>query len=298
MIKNIVFKGGGVLGIAYAGTLEVLEQRGVTQNLQRVAGASAGAITALLVALRYSASEIKEIIGKTSFRIFEDGDIFDQLDAIQKYGIHPGKALQNWAESLVVPKLGPKATFAQLRSAGYPDLHVVTCSYDTEDVAILSADTTPSVILSEAIRASASIPGFFYAFPFSTDTDQVLHIDGGTVCNFPLTIFDNVCGDQETLGVYLTPSSDPALPTLKFGQPGEAVKRLFEAALNAQNADFFGDPDQVKRTIIIKHPTQSTAGGSLSAITFDLTEQDQVNLFNAGVEAATEYFSNPQNIPK
>ena len=50
-IKNLVFKGGGVLGIAYAGAIKVLEDKQILGQIERVAGTSAGAITAALVNL-------------------------------------------------------------------------------------------------------------------------------------------------------------------------------------------------------------------------------------------------------
>lgn len=56
--KNLVFEGGGVKGIAYAGALEILDKEGILQNIERVAGTSAGAMMAVLVGLRYSA-EVK-----------------------------------------------------------------------------------------------------------------------------------------------------------------------------------------------------------------------------------------------
>lgn len=58
--KNLVFKGGGVRGIAYLGALEVLAEKGILEKAENVAGASAGAITALLVSLGYSFEDIKE----------------------------------------------------------------------------------------------------------------------------------------------------------------------------------------------------------------------------------------------
>ena len=41
--KNLVFEGGGVKGIAYAGALQVLEQQTIMPDIKRVAGTSAGA---------------------------------------------------------------------------------------------------------------------------------------------------------------------------------------------------------------------------------------------------------------
>ena len=57
--KNLVFKGGGIRGIAYLGALEVINENGLLEQAENVAGASAGAITALLVSLGYSFEEIK-----------------------------------------------------------------------------------------------------------------------------------------------------------------------------------------------------------------------------------------------
>jgi NTE family protein len=57
--KNLVFKGGGIRGIAYLGALEVINEKGLLEQAENVAGASAGAITALLVSLGYSFEEIK-----------------------------------------------------------------------------------------------------------------------------------------------------------------------------------------------------------------------------------------------
>ncbi len=42
--KNLALEGGGVRGLAYAGALEVLEQKNILQHIEKVAGSSAGAI--------------------------------------------------------------------------------------------------------------------------------------------------------------------------------------------------------------------------------------------------------------
>lgn len=40
--KNLVFKGGGIRGIAYVGVIEVLDENDILQQIERVAGTSAG----------------------------------------------------------------------------------------------------------------------------------------------------------------------------------------------------------------------------------------------------------------
>jgi NTE family protein len=75
--RNLVFEGGGVKGIAYAGALEVLEKENILPDIKRVAGTSAGAITATLLALGAKSSDIADIVGHTSFRKFMDDSFGD-----------------------------------------------------------------------------------------------------------------------------------------------------------------------------------------------------------------------------
>ena len=97
--KNLVFEGGGVKGIAYAGAIEVLETSGVLQQIGAVAGTSAGAITAALVSMRFSAAEIKEIIWDTKFSTFEDHKSY--IHIFTKYGLYEGDTFLAWMKSQV-----------------------------------------------------------------------------------------------------------------------------------------------------------------------------------------------------
>lgn len=61
---NLVFQGGGVRGVAYAGALQALPP---TFKLHTVAGASAGAIVAALVGIGKDAKEIKKLLSEDEF---------------------------------------------------------------------------------------------------------------------------------------------------------------------------------------------------------------------------------------
>ena len=47
-IKNLVFEGAGVRGIAYAGAIMELENNKLISQIEKVGGTSAGAITAMM----------------------------------------------------------------------------------------------------------------------------------------------------------------------------------------------------------------------------------------------------------
>lgn len=61
LYRNLVFKSGGVRGIAYMGALEILDEYKIVDNIQRVAGTSVGAIAATLVSFRLSIPETTDL---------------------------------------------------------------------------------------------------------------------------------------------------------------------------------------------------------------------------------------------
>src|SRR5690349_4763804 len=86
-IKNLVFEGAGIRGIAYCGALQEMEARGLMKPVERVAGTSAGAIMAMAVSLGYSADELAQIISSTNFKDFNDGRFFfvGGINRVNKY---------------------------------------------------------------------------------------------------------------------------------------------------------------------------------------------------------------------
>src|SRR5947208_17056802 len=61
---NLVFQGGGVRGVAYAGALQALPPN---YKLHTVAGASAGAIVAALVGIGKTATQIRDLLSEDEF---------------------------------------------------------------------------------------------------------------------------------------------------------------------------------------------------------------------------------------
>ena len=72
-VEYIAFEGGGGKGNAYLGAIKAIWEMILTKenSLKGYAGASAGAITALLLASGYSHSKIKEILSTDFNRFFD-----------------------------------------------------------------------------------------------------------------------------------------------------------------------------------------------------------------------------------
>jgi predicted acylesterase/phospholipase RssA len=71
-IRCLALEGGGGKGLAYLGALEALEELKALKQLKVVAGASAGAITAMLLAVGMTAKDIRQYLQETNFDTFYD----------------------------------------------------------------------------------------------------------------------------------------------------------------------------------------------------------------------------------
>lgn len=212
--SNLVFEGGGVKGIAYVGVLEAItkiplknngEPIDLIKDIKRVAGTSAGAITALLVSLNYSVEEIKKELSEIDFNKFADKPTLrDQLinlpDRLCKgeHYIYEGSEILSWVHSVIEKKLRkPTVTFKELKDLGYKELYIIGTNITKRAVEIFSPEHTPDMPVDIAVRASMAIPFVFKGIRFSINNKvydpngKDLYVDGGIISNYPIEIFDN-----------------------------------------------------------------------------------------------------------
>jgi NTE family protein len=287
---NLVFEGGGVKGIAYAGALQVLTDCGILPQIKQVAGTSAGAITATLVALGYTAPEIKSIIMSMDFKQFEDG--WDPLRLPTEYGLYKGNDFLTWIQKMIAAKAGKgaNATFADLYDQNGIGLFVFATDLNIYDVKQFSHLVTPNVPIAEAVRASMSIPMFFKAWKFSNNLpDDHIYVDGGVVLNYPLTVFDSpqFPDNPQTLGFFLYDKNGNKKPnTLAYDQLIPYCKALFETLLDSQVIDFNNNESMERRSVKIDD-------FGISATDFDLTQQQKEQLYKSGVYYTEAYLKVP-----
>lgn len=190
--RNLVFEGGGVKGIAYVGAMQVLEQRGLLQDITRVGGTSAGAINALLFSLGYTIGEQRALLGSTDFKDFMDGSfglIRDIRRLAREYGWYRGDFFSCWISELIREKLGSEtATFRDLEIAGRPALYVTGTNLSTGYSEVFSGERHRDMPLAKAVRISMSIPLFFAAVRNEENDD--VYVDGGCMRNYPVKLFD------------------------------------------------------------------------------------------------------------
>jgi NTE family protein len=193
--RNLIFEGGGVKGIAYLGALEVLGEKNILPAITRIGGTSAGAITAVLAGLNFSAEEIKNILWEMDFRNFLDDSwgLIRDIDRLRtEYGWYKGGFFRDWIGKLIQQKTGnSESTFADIEALkvnnSFRSLYFMGTNISTGFSEVFSAEHTPGMCVADAVRISMSIP-FFFAAPRGYRGD--VYTDGGVTDNYPIKLFD------------------------------------------------------------------------------------------------------------
>src|SRR3712207_4100602 len=123
---DAVFEGGGVKGIAFVGALEAASDIGIARWVN-VAGTSAGAIVASLLAAGYDPPALRRILEDTDYKRFADYGfggkwIGGPRNAVLGRGLCPGRAFTSWLEDRFAESpLGMRnPTFAELERRDLP----------------------------------------------------------------------------------------------------------------------------------------------------------------------------------
>jgi NTE family protein len=294
-----VFAGGGVKGVAFAGALQAAAEAGYDEWVD-VAGTSAGAITAMALAVGYDASAMKQLLDTYPLQKIADYGGPLRIGAVENLALHRGlthgRALTRFIEDLLDQAPRPAHTFgelrAQLRVVGVDLAHQRIVVFP-EDVALYLDERDRPLVPSEfpiaqAVRISAGFPYFFPPVSLRdahTGKPGVL-VDGGVASSYPVFLFDSPRPQRPTWGFRLYAGSAPEHPAYQsIGGPLWPVEMLIGIVETAMNAfdkldmEAFGN-----RTIAI--PT-----GAVSTLDFSLSAEQKQFLYDSGYGAAKAFFA-------
>lgn len=289
--KNLVFKGGGVKGTAYVGALKALEEAGIMNNVVGLAGTSAGSIIAALAACKIDSDTIYTFLKGTDYTKFKDsGGIFGFVeDLSRKFGPYKGDYfLNDWFKVFLKSQnIDPEITFEGVNQKFGTNLKVFSTDLNTQTIQTFSKDTTPTVQIAEAVRASMSIPLFFEAWQFSDgNPTNHLYVDGGVMYNYPIDTFDGGNQPDQTLGLFLTNITGPKSLSndLDYGVSHLElyIKSLFESLMNSQDLMIQNNNFEEKRTVQIDD-------FGISATDFDITQAQVAELYNSGYSLVKKF---------
>lgn len=300
---NAVFEGGGVKGIGIAGALSVAGQ---LYEWDYVAGTSAGAIIAALVAAGYTSDEIKDMVFSIDYKRFEDSDLLTNMPILGpliklkfELGIYKGDYIEKWIKEKLkekgIEKFGDLVVAKESsNNQGRYRLQVIASDITTGKLLILPQDIVnygihPDYLeVARAIRMSISIPFFFRPVSLKytgADAEQHLSyiVDGAVLSNFPVWIFDTDTGRDSvpTFGFKLI-GPEQGRPN-EINGPFSMLKALFNTMMDAHDNRFIEEKN-FDRTIAI--PTMG-----IGTADFGVSRKKMTELYFSGVSAAENFFN-------
>lgn len=294
-----VFQGGGCKAITYIGAYEEARKRGVIFN--ELAGASAGAIIAALIAAGATPEKLKEIVSEIPFnslftstiqqkwweklvlyivkKIFPnvtkhlnlDTFSFKVLKVLKKnYGIHSIEPLRKIIADLL-KKLMKKEDDICFKDIA-PNLHIVACDIYEKKIKVWNKSNTPNEKVADAVCASCSIPLYFYPY-------QDRYVDGGLLSNLP----DFVFSEHPTYNLRL------CFAPLPLEQ--QEIDDVIEYAFSLANTIVEGSVTMQHLNEIDGRYIIYTDSDGIKATDFDKINEEQIKiLINNGMKSAKDFF--------
>jgi NTE family protein len=300
-----VFEGGGVLGTAFLGAARCCNEVGI--RWKGLAGTSAGAITAALLASDLAIDELETLLGSLDFmsflsekssRFIWNGDPSKDLEnparmlvnlwLFHELGEYSTGPFREWLNSALVQ--GRVERFGDIGGTD-PDrqLKVVVSDLTNGEMRVLPDDlekyptTGPAAQfqVADAVRLSMSIPFFFEPGQLG---DAVI-VDGGILSNFPLWIYDEP-----------DPKKPPAWPTFGFRladrrtegaaiitSPLKMLGAMLRTMMYASDRHYLSEHN--KNRVIDIDITDS----GVTTTKFNLTDEEKADLYRRGYEATRQF---------
>jgi NTE family protein len=308
---DLVLEGGGVKGIALLGAVVELLRR---FRFERVAGSSAGAGLAALVATGLDADGVVERTSRLEYDRVPDSwapvpVLAPAVGLLTRSGLHPGRYVTEWLRRELAD-LGVH-TFGDLRRED-PGDDPALAPWQRYRLVVTATDVTRGRLLrlpwdyrdygldpdaqpvADAVRASLAIPFFFAPRTLRdlrTGRRSTL-LDGGVLSNFPVEIFDR------------TDAASPRWPTFGVGvgdllsdeevsvfphhrllpPPVRLLDSLVATTVNGRDRTYLAQPCVRRRAISI-----DTSG--TRATDFDISAAERARLVTAGATAARDFLA-------
>jgi NTE family protein len=191
-----VFEGGGAKGVLYAGALRAVLKKQCW--FEAVAGASAGAITATLIAAGLSVDQIEAEMDHALEALHKPTLLNGVLRVREGSSFLHQEKLLEWLKGLLERQMmnlcGKQASghvsFEQLYEATGIELYVAAVDLKRERLIVFNHSLTPDCQVANAAVASAAIPVAFEWMPLEVPNKQFgVVVDGGVAANFPMFVF-------------------------------------------------------------------------------------------------------------
>src|SRR5699024_3025183 len=247
---DCVFSGGGIKAYAFLGSLKSINSK--KYRIQRVAGTSAGAILAALLAANYSIKEIEDMLNQLEIEKLLDPPLISKYIPITRWallyqnkGLYKGDKLEEWLEE----KLAVKGivTFEHIKEN---NLKIIISDISLGKLIVIPDDLNKvygikpeHFKVATAVRMSASFPYFFMPKKLHYGKTYSYIVDGGLLSNFPLWVFNEPKLKRPILGLNLSDNVENIQPK-KIKDAVDMFRALFLAMMRAHDARYISKTKQ------------------------------------------------------
>lgn len=273
-----LFGGGAIRGVSYIGAIKALEELGI--NPTTLAGSSVGSIIAALLAVGYTAEELKEVFLKVNFDLFKDISI--GLGPI--FALSKGEVFLEWVRELIEIKFyGDKYKKGVNRAVTFKDIDknlvLITTNLSNFECKEFSRFETPDYEIASAVRISCCMPGLMKPIEYN----KTLLVDGDLQKSWPMWKLSKnlLLNDERILEFRLEGYYDTN--DISGIDYANAVYSCMTAMSTSFITNIYADKDKFDYIVLNT--------GDIVVVDFNIAENKRIELMQSGYKQTMCYFS-------
>lgn len=273
-----LFGGGAIRGVSYIGAIKALEELRI--NPTTLGGSSVGSIIAALLAVGYTAEELKEVFLKVNFDLFKDISIgFGPIFALSK-----GEVFLEWVRELIEKKFyGDEYKKGTNRAVTFKDINknlvIITTNLSNFECKEFSRFETPDYEIASAVRISCCMPGLMKPIEYN----KTLLVDGDLQKSWPMWKLSKnlLLPDERILEFRLEGYYDTN--DISGIDYANAVYSCMTAMSTAFITNIYANKDKFDYIVLNT--------GDIVVVDFNISENKRQDLIQSGYNQTMKYFN-------
>ena len=282
MNKNLkytcLFGGGAIRGVSYIGAIKAMEELGIC--IDTFGGSSVGSIIAALLAVGYTADELKQIFLKVNFELFKDISIaFGPIFAISK-----GEVFLEWVRELIEKKFyGENYKKGANKAVTFKDIEknlvIITTNLSNFECKEFSRLETPDYEIASAIRISSCMPGLMKPIEYN----NTLLVDGDLQKSFPMWKLSKNLNSAKERILEFRLEGDYDTNNLSGIDYANAVYSCMTAMSTSFITSIYADKDKYDYIVLNT--------GDIVIVDFNMNQAKRTELIESGYKQTMKYFT-------
>lgn len=274
-----LFGGGAIRGVSYIGAIKAFEELGI--HPQTYAGSSVGSIIAALLAVGYTADELKQIFLKVNFELFKDISI--GLGPI--FALSKGEVFLEWVRDLIESKFyGEKYKKGANRAVTFKDIQnnliIITTNLSNFECKEFSRFETPDFEIASAVRISCCMPGLMKPIEYN----KTLLVDGDLQKSWPMwKLSKNLTSVGERILEFRLEGYYDRNDDISGIDYANAVYSCMTAMSTSFITNLYADNDRYDYIVLNT--------GDIVIVDFNINENKRIDLIQSGYNQTMKYFT-------